>query len=85
MNRKLTLSLDDSVIEKAKDYAKNHSESLSHLVENYFRIITNEVHEEAPDYAPEVEELIGCSIRAPENMDVEEIKRSYLEEKLLDA
>lgn len=37
---KLTLSLDQNVIEHAKKYAKNHSQSLSHLVENYLKRLT---------------------------------------------
>ncbi|MBN2657192.1 MAG: hypothetical protein JXR86_09045 [Spirochaetales bacterium] len=82
MNRKLTLSLNDAVIKKAKKYAESNQESLSHLVENYFRYITDEVKETPPEYAPEVMELLG-SISVPEEIDVEEVKRSYLEEKYL--
>jgi uncharacterized membrane protein YcgQ (UPF0703/DUF1980 family) len=82
MNQKLTLSLDKAVIEKAKKYAKSNQESLSHLVENYFRYITDEVKEAQPEYAPEVIELLG-SISAPEDVDTEELKKSYLEDKYL--
>ena len=35
MNTKLTLNIDQSVIEEAKFYAKNNSVSLSKLIENY--------------------------------------------------
>lgn len=40
MDSKLTLKLDKSVIEKAKAYAAEHKHSLSFLVENYLKTIT---------------------------------------------
>lgn len=41
MKKKLTLTLDDKVIENAKNYAKAESTSISSLVENYLRVITS--------------------------------------------
>ena len=35
MDKKLTLSLNERVIEKAKVYAQNHKISLSRLIESY--------------------------------------------------
>lgn len=40
MNRKLTLSIDQTVIEKAKEYARKSGRSLSDLVESYLKSIT---------------------------------------------
>jgi len=40
MNTKLTLTLEKDVIEKAKEYAARHGQSLSSLVENYFKHLT---------------------------------------------
>ncbi len=40
MDTKLTLKLDKSVIERAKQYAKEHNISLSGLIENYLQAIT---------------------------------------------
>ena len=40
MDAKLTLKLDKTVIEKAKVYAAEHQHSLSFLVENYLKAIT---------------------------------------------
>ncbi len=40
MKKKLTLTLDPSVIERAKAYAKNQEVSVSNLVENYLKAIT---------------------------------------------
>ena len=42
MNTKLTLSLDDKVIARAKIYAKNHKTSISQIVEHYLGEITEE-------------------------------------------
>jgi predicted HicB family RNase H-like nuclease len=40
MDSKLTLKLNDSVIAKAKQYAKEHNISLSRMIENYLTSIT---------------------------------------------
>jgi hypothetical protein len=40
MNTKLTLTLEKDVIEKAKEYASKQGQSLSSLVENYFKHLT---------------------------------------------
>jgi hypothetical protein len=41
MDAKLTLKLDKEVIEKAKEYAAKHKNSLSSMVENYFMAVTS--------------------------------------------
>jgi len=40
MNSKLTLSINQTVIEQAKDYAKSTNKSLSHIVEEYLKSLT---------------------------------------------
>lgn len=42
MDKKLTLSLNESVIENAKTYAKANKISLSKLIESYLKSITIE-------------------------------------------
>jgi dsDNA-specific endonuclease/ATPase MutS2 len=42
MDTKLTLKLDQDVIEKAKDYAKSKKTSLSALIENYLQKLTED-------------------------------------------
>jgi hypothetical protein len=42
METKLTLKLDQSVINSAKEYAENNNRSLSKLVEDYFRNLVSE-------------------------------------------
>ena len=58
METKLTLKLDQSIIQSAKKYAENNNRSLSKLVEDYFR---NLLIEEDPrkKYSPLIEELSG--------------------------
>ena len=42
MNSKLTLTIEQSLIEKAKEYAKGKGRSLSDIVANYFKLIVKE-------------------------------------------
>ena len=77
MNTKLTLSMDDVVIEKAKQYAALHNISLSKLVERYL----NTLEDAAEDVAisPTVQELTG--IMPPIEYEVKEAYRKHLVEK----
>ena len=72
MDTKLTLKLEQTVIEKAKDYAKNHRTSLSKLIENYLLNITNEKGKEE-QITPLVKSLSGI-INLPEKF---EYKKGY--------
>lgn len=82
MNKKLTLSLNDEIIERAKKYASDRRESLSEMVENYFRVITSNYKKEENKYSPTVRELLG-SIKVPDDFDYEKAKYEYLKEKYL--
>lgn len=50
MTTKLTLSIESSVIEQAKNYAKAHNKSLSRLIENYLKSLgePKEAHFQEP-------------------------------------
>lgn len=67
MDTKLTLKLEQAIIEKAKDYAKNHRTSLSKLIENYLLNITNETEKEEK-ITPLVKSLSGI-IKLPKDYD----------------
>jgi hypothetical protein len=67
MDTKLTLKLEDSIIEKAKGYAKQHKTSLSKLIENYLLNITSEKSENEK-ITPLVKSLSGI-ISLPEEFD----------------
>lgn len=72
MDTKLTLKLEETVIEKAKNYAKNHRTSLSKLIENYLLNITNDNQKEEK-ITPLVKSLSGI-IDLPKGYDH---KRDY--------
>jgi len=48
MQTKLTLSIEKSVIEKAKLYAKNTGKSLSEIIQNFLETLTEENTVEEP-------------------------------------
>ncbi len=58
MDTKLTLSLDKSVIEQAKDYAKSNKVSLSRLIESYLSSLTNKRNNDV-EITPLVQSLSG--------------------------
>ncbi len=58
METKLTLKLDQDVIQSAKAFAEKNKKSLSRMVEDYFRKLTSE-NEPSRKFSPLVEELSG--------------------------
>lgn len=81
MDKKLTLSLNHRVIEKAKKYAKLHSTSLSRMIESYFESLTSQQKDNVEvDITPLVESLCGV-IQLPDDFDYKEARTKYLKEK----
>ncbi len=80
METKLTLRLNDSVIERAKGYARNHRVSLSKMVESYLDSVTKEKEEKTILITPLVESLSGV-IDLPADFDYKKEYRAYLAEK----
>ncbi len=74
MNTKLTLSLDEQVIAKAKKYAKVHNTSVSHLVESYLGTITKDEEIELDGIVAELAGIIPDS----EGDRHEKVERKYL-------
>ena len=74
--------MDDAIIERAKKYASDKIESLSEMVENYFRLVTSNYKKEDKNFSPIVQELLG-SIKVPNDFDYENAKYDYLKEKYL--
>ncbi len=78
MDKKLTLSLNQKIIEKAKVYANQNKTSLSKLIETYFNSLTiNNVEENELETTNLVESLCGI-ITLPEDYDYKEAKAQYL-------
>lgn len=79
MDKKLTLSLDESVIENAKLFAKQNKISLSKLIEGYLKSIVDNKTKNV-EITPLVESLSGV-VQVPEGFDVRDDYTKYLIEK----
>ena len=79
MDTKLTIRLNENVIERAKIYARRHKISLSKLVESYLDSITK-VKGKISEITPLVESLSGV-IDLPEDYDYKKDYANYLTKK----
>ena len=79
MDTKLTIKLSKSVIERAKDYAKNHRISLSRMIESYLVSMTKNESKEF-EITPLVESLSGV-VSLPKDFDYKEDYSKFLNEK----
>lgn len=81
MGSKLTLNIDDSVVKRAKAYARKRNTSLSKVIQQYLQYVTES---EVP--ASDITERVS---RLADTLDVtetdDEIKFDYLRDKYLDA
>ena len=68
MNTKLTLTIEHSIIEKAKKYASEKGRSLSDIIENYLKVITKEEQKREVELTPIVKSLKG-TFKAPKRLD----------------
>ncbi|CAM3342923.1 DUF6364 family protein [Aequorivita lipolytica] len=82
MNTKLTLTIEQEVIEKAKAYAKGKGRSLSDLVENYFKTITASNQPDYKVHGSIAASLLG-SFQEPENFDYKKELENAIAEKHL--
>lgn len=73
--KKLTLRLNQRLIEQAKQYAAQHSISLSELVETYFLHLAQA---EEAEHTPLVQQLTGI---LPTDVEVTQEYGRYLQEK----
>ncbi len=80
MTTKLTLTVEKSIIERAKLYAKNTGRSLSEIVENYLDNITND--NDATELSPKLRNIVGA-VRLPKDFDEKTELRNALEKKHL--
>ena len=80
MQTKLTLRLEDQLIERAKAYAAQSGKSVSQVVADYFKLLTTEKTRSAAPSTPITQSLRGLLREA--NLDEDDYKK-HLEEKLL--
>jgi hypothetical protein len=67
MQTKLTLTLEQGVIEQAKIYAKDKGRSLSELIENYLKVVLQD-NEAKVKLSPSIKKLKG-SVTLPDDFD----------------
>lgn len=78
MDKKLTLSLDDSTIEAAKLYAKSNKTSLSKLIESYLNSLSSKTK---PSEITHLVESLSGVISIDDNFDEKEEYSRFLIEK----
>ncbi len=84
MQTKLTLRMDDKLIERAKAWAKSRDISLSQAVAQFFAALPP--YEREPELSPWTRSLIGIArrpgeARAPTDEEIREEYVDYLEKK----
>lgn len=80
MDTKLTLKLNQEIIEKAKNYAAEKKLSLSRLIENYLNSLTSDKTKDDFEISPFVKSL-SSGIKIPTDYDYKKDRADYLEEK----
>ncbi|MBZ9731018.1 DUF6364 family protein [Salegentibacter sp. JZCK2] len=80
MNTKLTLKLNQEVIERAKKYASDQKLSLSKIVEAYLQSLTSEKNTEVLEISPFVKS-ISTGKKLPTDLDYKKEYTDHLLEK----
>jgi len=80
MDAKLTLKLNQKVIEKAKEYASGKKMSLSRIIEAYLRSLTSDSESSEFEISPFVKS-IASGIEIPSDFDYKKEYAEYLMEK----
>jgi len=80
MDNKLTLKLDQKVIEQAKSYARQRNTSLSRLIESYLQHLTTGVPPGDDDITPLVKSLSGI-VKESNWQAAEKSYKDYLKKK----
>ena len=82
MQTKLTLSIDKTIIHKAKLYANRREKSLSQIVEDYLKSIsTNEVSKSPTDNIPPITKSLAGILKGKDDFDFRSSITEYLEKK----
>ena len=83
MSTKLTLTIEKKVIEKAKKYAKEKNRSLSHIIENYLKILTMEERQQNEKTLNPIVKSLKGSFKTSKKIDYKKELTKRLEEKYL--
>lgn len=82
MNTKLTLTIEHTLIDKAKKYAKDKGRSLSDIIENYLKVMIKDDNTKVIDSTPIASSLRG-TFKAPKDFDYKKELSKGLSEKYL--
>jgi hypothetical protein len=80
MRTKLTLRLDEDLIQRAKSFAKKRSKSVSQIVADFFASLDKKPNRRSTDLTPMVRSLKGALRET--DVDIKDYRR-HLEEKHL--
>jgi hypothetical protein len=80
MDSKLTLKLNQEVIEKAKAYASEKKLSLSRLIEAYLQTLTSEDKSSEFEILPFVKSM-STGVEIPLDLDIKEAYSAHLTDK----
>lgn len=83
MNTKLTLTIEEDIIKKAKDYAKQKNRSLSDIIENYLKAITSDNKDDISEKLTPIVKSLRGSFKMKFDMDYKEELGKSLEKKYL--
>jgi hypothetical protein len=81
MTTKLTLTVEEGVIKKAKSYAKQTGRSLSELIENYLETLTED-NKNNEQLSPKLKRIVGA-VKLPADFDEKSALSAYFENKHL--
>ena len=81
MTTKLTLTVEETVIKKAKLYAKHTGRSLSELIENYLETLTED-NKNNEQLSSKLKKIAGI-VKLPADFDEKKELSAYLENKHL--
>ncbi len=82
MNVKLTLTIEEQIIEKAKIYAKKKGRSLSDIVENFLKTVASENEPADIELTPLVKSLKGSFKAPPDFNEKEELVKALAKKHL---
>jgi len=84
MSTKLTLTIEKTIIENAKKYAKEQGRSLSNLIEEYLKSVSSNMKEDKEiKLSPLVKSLYGSVKLKDKNIDYKEILTDQILKKHL--
>ncbi|MBL1410227.1 DUF6364 family protein [Sphingobacterium faecale] len=81
MITKLTLTMEQSLIEEAKKYARNNQRSLSDIVESYLRSLVEKGVVMKEDEQPYIVRSLKGAFKDPKNSDYKKILTEQLSNK----